>query len=420
MTEWRNWSGRQCCRPAALVAPDSMESLRRSVADAVSVRFAGSGHSFSALVPTDATLISLDRISGLENASQPTRRAVVKAGTTIHALGPLLAKHRLALANQGDIDRQTLAGAVSTATHGTGRNLGCMASRVVRLQLVTATGEVLDTEGDDELVRAAAVSLGALGAVANYELECDPAYLLQERQWTAPLEEILGQWESLRDGHRHFEFFAVPFTGFALAKTLDVVDTVPTCQPDRKPEGGGLGVLIELNREDQRTARQVFRKALAQAEPSTWTGPSHEVFPSERNDLFNEMEYAVPLDRGIDCLREVLAAIEEADLPVIFPIEFRTVAADDLWLSPFYERESAVIAVHQDAAMPPEPIFRVAEPILQRHGGRPHWGKMHSLMAEELASLYPRWDDFKALRQKLDPDGKFLNPHLAELFGDTT
>ena len=420
MNAWHNWSRRLHCRPAAVHTPDSLGELREAVASAKSVRFVGSGHSFSELVPTNATMISLDEMAGLESVDPATGRAVVKAGTTIAVLGPLLAKHGLALANQGDIDRQTVAGAVSTATHGTGRSLGCIASRVTGLRIVLANGDVREFGSDDELLHGAAVSLGALGGAVAYELQCDPSYLLRERVWSAPLDELLEQWESLRDGHRHFEFFAVPFTGFGLAKTLDIVDEAEPDQPAERPDDGDLAVLLEINRKDPATARQVFRKALAAAEPRTWTGPSHEIFPSERNDLFNEMEYAVPLDRGVDCLREVLQAIESADLPVVFPIEFRTVAADDLWLSPFHARESAVLSVHQDAALPPEPVFDVAEPILREHGGRPHWGKMHSMRADDLNPLYPSWEQFRALRRDLDPDGKFLNPHLAQLFGETS
>ena len=419
---WSNWSGHLECRPSRIFAPTTREDLCSAVAEASEVRVAGSGHSFTELVPTDQLLISLENWTGLESADSAEQRARVRAGTTIRDLGAPLADAGLALANQGDIDAQALAGAVATATHGTGRDLGCIASRVTGFTMVTATGDLVRASATErpDLLAGGRVGLGALGVVTDIEIDAEERYNLRERVWSEPLPELLERWEALSKNHRHFEFFAFPFTGRAMAKTLDREPYDRRTGEAHKAadsSGGGFAQLLELNCTDPEKARDLFSSGLASARPTEDFGPSHVVFPSERTDRFNEMEYSVPLENGAACLLAVLRAIEEADLPVLFPIEFRTVAADDLWLSPFYERDSISLSVHQYAKQSFEPVFAVAEPVLRAHGGRPHWGKVHGLGPEELAALYPRWGDFLALRRELDPDGKFLNPYLRSLFG---
>ncbi|MEM1246794.1 MAG: D-arabinono-1,4-lactone oxidase [Acidobacteriota bacterium] len=416
---WTNWSGRLECRPERLEEPESVDELAAAVETSDAVRVAGSGHSFYELVPTDATLLSLCRLSGLTSVDEASSRAELHAGTTIRDAGPLLEAAGLALANQGDIDCQALAGAVATGTHGTGRSLGCIASGVTDFELVTADGDVVSAADRPDLLQGGAVSLGALGVFSKIEVQAVPRYNLRERVWAEPIEDLLSRWETLAASHRHFEFFAFPFTGLAMAKTLDEEpwQAAESSGHAADSSGGTFAQLLELNRENPQQARELFKGGLSNTRPTEDFGPSHRVFPSDRDDLFNEMEYAVPLERGPDCLRAVLRAIEEADLPVLFPIEFRTVAPDELWLSPFYQRPSAVLAVHQYAAQECEPVFEVAEPVLREHEGRPHWGKIHTLGPEDLARLYPRWNDFLALRQELDPRGKFLNPALRKLFG---
>ena len=429
MNHWKNWSGHLECTPAEILKPSTVEELSAEVRAAKQVRTAGSGHSFTELVPTDSTLLTLENLNGILAADADTRRARIAAGTTIADLGGPLADAGLALGNQGDIDYQALAGAVSTATHGTGRKLGCIASTVTDFELVLADGSTRRASDHSGLLAGGCVSLGALGVMSEIEIDAAPRYNLRERVWAEPLEDLLKRWEQLAENHRHFEFFAFPFTGYAMAKTLDLEpyaaegkDEPPN--PDSQDEehaadssGGTFAQLLELNCTDPAQARDLFVSGISNTRPTEDFGPAHRVFPSERTDRFNEMEYSVPLAQGKDCLLEALEAMEQADLPVLFPIEFRTVAADDLWLSPFFERESVSISVHQYAAQDFREIFRVAEPVLQAHGGRPHWGKIHTLGPVELAPLYPRWDDFLALRGELDPKGKFLNPYLQQLFG---
>jgi FAD-linked oxidoreductase len=422
MHRWQNWSGHLSCTPQDIVRPESTAALQEAMRGTERVRVAGSGHSFTEIVPTEDTLISLERLSGLVSVDAAKQRARVYAGTTISDLGPLLATEGLALANQGDIDAQAIAGAVATGTHGTGTELGCIASGVTGFTWVTADGglqHVSETE-NPELLLAGPVSLGALGVFAEIELACVPLYNLRERVWPESLETLLPRWGELCAAHRHFEFFAFPFTGHALAKSLDPepYGDVPASRVrPADSAGGGFSHLLALNREAPQQAREIFSGLIAAIDESAARGPSFRVFPSVRTDLFNEMEFAVPRQHAIPCLREILQAIEQADLPVLFPIEVRTAAADELWLSPFHQRASAVLAVHQDAELDFHPVFEVAEPILRRHGGRPHWGKIHTLGPAELAALYPRWDDFCALRRELDPQGKLLNPYLAQLFG---
>ena len=419
MQTWQNWSGLVECQPNRYLAPESVEELREAVASARQLRVAGSGHSFTSLVPCDDVLVSLHNLSGVVSIDRDARRARCYAGTKIRDVGQPLFLGGLALANQGDIDRQALAGALSTATHGTGEELGCIASRVTGLTLIDAAGELVRASADEssDLFAAARVGLGVLGVLIDIELACESAYCLRERTWSEATDDLIERWESLATDHRHFEFFAFPFTGMSAAKSLTRVSYSEDHVSDEEPGGDdtsdeGFRRLLDLNLADPRMARAKLAAGLERTPDVERVGPAYRIFPSERNNRFNEMEFAVPREEGAACLRAVLEAIEQADVPVLFPIEFRTVAADDIWLSPFYERDSVTLSVHQDARQDHREVFDLVEPILIRHGGRPHWGKIHSLQASELARLYPRWRDFGEVRRSCDPEGKFLNPHV--------
>ena len=426
---WTNWSGLVECSPRSSEAPDSVEQLCEIVAGARVVRVAGSGHSFTELVPSSDVLLSLERLAGVSSIDPVKGRATISAGTPLHAIGPRLAAGGLSLRNQGDIDRQALAGALSTATHGTGLGLGCMASAVTGFSLVTASGDIVRASSEDgaAVFAAGRVGLGAFGVLLDVELDCEPRYGLREQTWTEPTASLVDRWEELAQTHRHFEFFAFPFTGLSSAKTLELVDhaeergAARSEAPESEAGGsasGAFGALLDLNLQDPAAARSRLRRGLERAEPTERTDVAHRVFPSQRDNRFNEMEYAVPMDEGAACLREVLGAIERADLQVLFPIEFRTVARDDCWLSPFFGRDAITLSVHQDARQDHRAVFDLVEPILVRYGGRPHWGKLHSLRRERLAELYPKWQEFQEVRRELDPQGKFLSPYLRDLFGE--
>jgi FAD-linked oxidoreductase len=427
---WRNWSGAQQASPSRILAPVDegaiVEAVRAAARRGETVRVAGSGHSFTPLVPTDGTMLRLDRHAGLVAVDVAAGTAIVRAGTTIRALGPLLAAHGLALANQGDIDAQAIAGAVGTGTHGTGAALGSLSSQVTGLRLVTASGEPIacDAVRERDLFDAARVNLGVLGAVSELTLRVRPAYRLVDTRWREDLGALLDRIDALGAQHRHFEFFWFPHADEALVKTLDETDEPATPRRAARVasevllENAALWVLCELARNDGARAPKLGRFATRTAGPTRHVDISSRVFASARLVRFNEMEYALPRDAGPDCVREIRAWIEASRPGVVFPIEYRLVAADDIWLSPFQGRASCTIAVHQYAKQDWRPYFDAIEAIFRNHRGRPHWGKLHTRVAGELADLYPHWDDFRRVRRVLDPDGRFLNPYLRSLLGE--
>jgi FAD-linked oxidoreductase len=430
---WSNWSGWVKAWPKSLLEPATEEELAASIRVAEGpVRVAGSGHSFTPLVESAGTIVTLRHLSGVVDHDDAALTARIKAGTTLRDLGPMLFERGLGLVNQGVIDRQALAGAVGTGTHGTGVEIGSISSAVAGFRLVTANGEVLTanrTENSD-LFDAGRVSFGSLGIMSEITMQCRPVYALEETGGRMPIADVLAQVETLRDTHRHFEFWWFPFSDHAIVKFLSETDK--DAKPRRRRPDG------EETRDDKifRTANEATRylpflrgplqkymtsasgrysTSLSEPGRVRW---SHDAFPSDRNVRFNEMEYAVPAERGPDCIRELAAHMRKGGVNFMFPLEYRYVAADDIWLSPFYQRDSVTISVHQYHRQPYAELFADAEAIFRRYEGRPHWGKLHTLGAADLARLYPRWDDFQGVRRRLDPGGKFLNAHLKRLFGE--
>ncbi len=402
MADWSNWSGSVKCQPREVLFPTSdgevATIVRRAAASQQVVRVAGTGHSFMPLCATDDVLISLDSLRGVQWADTVRRTAAVHAGTKIHELGAPLAKRGLALENQGDIDRQAIAGAVSTGTHGTGPTLGSISTQVVGLQMVTATGDVVDcsAESDSELFAAARVSLGSLGVITSLRLRLLPLYRLHEQVRREPLEHCLATLDERTHANRHFEFFWYPTDDCAFTKTLNPTELPATPEPE---EGDGQGA------------------GLASAERDR-VGESWQIFPTARENRFNEMEYSVPAERGVECFLQIRDLMQRKHSSVTWPIEFRTQAADDIFLSNASGRATVAISIHQGAELRHQEFFADAEAIFRRQQGRPHWGKMHSLAARDLAELYPHWQRFLAVRRRLDPAGRFLNPLLRRLFID--
>lgn len=385
--KWTNWSGAVSCEPQAIERPRDERAIVAVIEAAAradrAVRPVGSGHSSSGLCVTDGVLLSLEAWAGLEAVDAPSGRATARAGSVLHDLGIELLAHGLALANLGDIDRQALAGALATGTHGTGRALGNIASRVASLRLVLASGEVRAVdERDPDLLRAARVSLGALGIVSAATLRTLPAYRLHERIERISLAQVLERFDAASRSHRHFECFYFPRHDFAEAKSLDPTPAEPASIAGREGERIGF---------------------------------SAEILPSVRELKFHEMEYSVPEASGLACFAALAERLRARHPEVSWPLEIRTVAADDAWLSPAHGRATHAISVHQDGRRAHEDVFADLEPIFWEHGGRPHWGKWHRCDAARLAAVYPRFGDFAALRARLDPAGRFLNEHLRAL-----
>ena len=417
MVEWRNWSGSVVAAPERLERPKTEAELAGIVAGAHRVRVAGTGHSFMPLCETDGVLISLADMDGPLEVSPDRATVWVPAGMAVGELTAALWAEGLSLANQGDIDKQAIAGALSTATHGTGRTLGALSTFARAFRLVTADGRVVecDETHEPELFQAQRVGLGALGVMSRVELSVTPAYRLRETLRRAPIDEILASWGALADAHRHVEFFVFPYADEALLKILEPVD-----EGDDRPgvdiESGALQLMCDLARFFPGLAPGLQRLVTRGMGPSTRAAPAYRIFPSERPTKFEEMEYEFPAAAGEAALRAAIAEVRARKLPIIFPFEYRTVAADDIWLSPMNGRDCVSISFHQYAKMAWPEAFAALEPVFAAHGGRPHWAKRHTLGSADVLRLYPdaaRWGE---VRKQWDPSAKFLNAHLRELF----
>lgn len=419
---WRNWSGVQECLPSSRQAPADVAALQELLSSAPApIRPVGAGHSFTALVPTDGTIVSLSRLSGLVSHDPATLQAEVMAGTRLADLGEPLENAGQALINMPDIDDQVLAGAMATCTHGTGAKLGAMPTFIRGLQLVTADGEVIDcdSEHNADIFQAARVSLGALGVTTKIRLQNMAPHHSRRESWILPFEDLMQQADELADNNRNFEFYYIPFSGMCLADTHNITEEAPHSTPreDQNSAVEDLMLVRDWLSWSPWLREKVLQIATSSIEREVVVESSWRNYANERNVRFNEMEYHLPREHGLQALREIRDTIEQNFPEVFFPIEFRYVAADDIWLSPFYQRETCSIAVHRYYEEDYQAYFAAVEPILRKYHGRPHWGKLNSLAAPDFAQLYPQWDNFVEVRRQLDPEGKFLNPYLKQVFG---
>lgn len=427
--KWSNWSGGVTCKPRQVVVPKDEVELAVAVRQSEGpIRAPGSGHSFTAVHSSKGTLIDLSAFSGLKGVDTESQTATAAAATPLWQLGPLLHEGGVGLKNMGDIDRQTLAGVVNTGTHGTGRTLKNFSAEVAGFRLVLANGEVLNCSAAEnaEIFTAGRMSLGTFGVMTEITMHVRPRYKLLEKNFVLPIDDLFAQLDELVSNNRHFEFFWFPYSEVAVCKSLNE-SSEPAPEPRSAEQMYARG---EQGGSDQRAfaaINEVLPYAPFLLKPahrlfsSLMPGPgrvrwSHEIFPSPRTTRFNEMEYAVPYESGPKALREIVETIRKGRINTGFPIEYRTVAADDIWLSPFYGRESATIAVHQYHRVDTKRLFDACEAVFRRYEGRPHWGKRHSRTSTELAALYPKYEPFRAVRRLLDPEGKFLNAHLRSIF----
>jgi L-gulono-1,4-lactone dehydrogenase len=416
---WRNWAGTHACVPVAIEDPKSARevagAVRRAAEAGRTMRAAGAGHSFSPCVPTDGTLVRLDRLGRILDADPGSGWVKVEAGITLAALSRGLEERGLAMPNLGDIDAQSLAGALATGTHGTGAKLPNLSAQVEALELVDGTGERRTlTRDDGDLLRAARVGLGALGIVTAVTLRCVPAFRLRGVDATMPLEEVLDGLDERADGHDHFEFWTFPHSPLALTRTNDRTDAPPRPTGPAKAwlhdvllDNHALELLSRTGRRFPRAIPRINRLAAATASGRERVDAAHRIFASPRLVRFDEMEYAIPREHAADAVRGAREILERH--PVNFPVELRFAAADDALLSPAHGRDTAYVAVHVFKGMDGEAPFREVERLMAGWGGRPHWGKRSYLGARELKTRYPGWEAFAAARAELDPEGRFEN-----------
>jgi L-gulono-1,4-lactone dehydrogenase len=427
---WVNWAGDQSCRPAEVVRPSSRDELAEAIARAASagrrISVAGSGHSFTETAMTEGTMVRIEKLKGVIDADRASGLVKVGAGTVLADLNQQLAGLGLALENLGDIDRQTVAGAISTGTHGTGARLRNISAQVEGLDLVLADGGVraLSAAKHPELLRAARVGVGALGAIAAVTLRCVPAFTLERVDTPRPREAVLDSFQADADANDHFELFTFPYADSALV--LERNRTGAPARPrgrigahlnDVVLENWALGALAATGRRFPAAIPSLSRLAGRLAAGGRTVDRSDRVFANERRVRFTEMEYGVPRERGPEAVRRVIEWVRSNRYPVFFPIEMRVAAGDDALLSPSHERDTAYIAVHQYRGMEWRPYFEAVEEIMDSYGGRPHWGKRHFQTAATLAPRYPAWAEFQRARDELDPTHAFTNEYAERVLG---
>ncbi|MFE7422178.1 D-arabinono-1,4-lactone oxidase [Rhodococcus sp. NPDC057529] len=401
--KWSNWGGNQSFAFSSFAKPttddDVAHTVRQAAHNGTGVRVAGSGHSFTPIVQTDHTLMSLESLSGVTGTDSANRRANVRAGTRLCDIGAPLWDAGLSLANQGDIDAQALAGAIATGTKGSGPAYGSLSAMVRTVRLVDGTGQIVEiSESDTERLRAAQVSLGMLGVFLDIGIETLPAYKLRERNAVLPFAEVQENWGRFLGDYRHFSFWWMPT---AESSAMYDLGTVPQDH-----------CVVKLLGQLPADAEDVH------AEPGQRTGRAHLIYPDATTEArFHELEYMVPADRGVEALDVVRNLMLRKHPDQISPVQVRWQRADEGYLSAHYRRDTMSVSVSGQVGTVYEPFLRELDRELQRFDARPHWGKIHFLTRDRVEALYPMYDEFQSIRREFDPKGIFLNPHLRELFG---
>ena len=429
---WQNWGRSEFVRPQRVEFPRTVAAVQRAVeaaaAHRIPIKAVGAGHSFTGIAVAPGVLLDLRDLSGLVAADRERARVTLLAGTRLHQIPALLAPHGLAMENLGDIDRQSISGAISTGTHGTGARFGGLATQVVGATLVTASGELLrvDESENSELLPAVALGLGALGILVEVTIQCVPAFVLHAVEQPEPLQDVLDALPERVAAADHFEFYWFPHTDRAMTKTNTRLPESAPRHPlptvgkwiDDTLVGSGLHqVACTTAHLIPATAAPINRLAVKLWGDREFTDLSARVYATSRTVRFREMEYALPAENVREAFDALRALVDERGWRISFPVEVRFAAEDDVWLSTAHGRATGYIAVHRYWRDDPTEYFAAAEEIMLRFGGRPHWGKMHTLDAAALRERYPRFDDFTALRDRLDPDRLFRNPYLERVIG---
>ncbi|KJY45339.1 FAD-linked oxidoreductase [Streptomyces sp. NRRL S-444] len=428
---WRNWAGNVTAAPARVVTPASVgelqEAVRRAAEDGMKVKAVGTGHSFTAAAATDGLLVRPQALAGIREIDRTAGTVTVAAGTVLKDLNQALAREGLSLTNMGDIMEQTVSGATSTGTHGTGRDSASIAAQIRGLELVTADGRLLtcSEKENPEVFAAARIGIGALGIVTAITFAVEPIFFLTAREEPMGFDRVTAEFEQHFAENEHFEFYWFPHTGNCNTKRNNRSQG-PAAPPgavsawveDELLSNGLFQAVNSLGRAVPATIPSIARIASRALSARTYTDIPYKVFTSPRRVRFVEMEYALPREQVVEALRELKATVDRSGLRISFPVEVRTAPADDIALSTASGRETAYIAVHMYKGTPYQAYFTAAERIFTEHSGRPHWGKVHTRDAEYFARVYPRFGEFTALRDRLDPERLFGNDYLRRVLGE--
>ena len=427
---WQNWAGNQAAAPQRVITPRSAAEVAEAVTlatrDGLTVRMTGSGHSFTAVAATSGVMLRPGGLRAIRSVDEEAGQVTVEAGCRLRDLNEALYARGLALANMGDIQEQTVAGAIQTGTHGTGRDLGGIAAQVTALEMVLADGSVVRCSADQsaELFQAARIGLGALGVLTAVTLRVVPAFLLTAREEPMSWAEVIARLDELGSANEHFEFYWFPHTDGCLTKRNNRSDGPPRPLPrwrhqldDEFLSNTLFGATCRLGRRFPAVIPAINGVATKALGARTYTDAAYRVFTSPRRVRFKEQEYAIPREHLAEALTAIRDLFSRHTWRISFPIEVRIAPGDDVWLSTAYGRSTAYVAVHVFHTAPHEEYFREVEAVMTALGGRPHWGKLHTRDAAYLRGVYPRLADFVTLRDKLDPDRRFANPYTEQVLG---
>ncbi|MEV5539132.1 D-arabinono-1,4-lactone oxidase [Saccharopolyspora shandongensis] len=402
---WTNWGGNQTCTAAVFARPrdetEVVAAVRHAIDRGLNVRVAGSGHSFTPVVPTGGMLLDLTRLTGV-TATDPSRlRATALAGTTVGDFGAPLWEAGLSLTNQGDIDKQVIAGAIATGTHGSGIDLPSFSAALRRVRLVDGRGEVVEIdEGDARRLRAAQVAIGSLGVMLEVELAVSAAYHLAEEISYRPWRQIVESWDELIAGHRHFSFFWCPADESA--------DLYQLPAPPDQPMADHCYVKLYDEAEVDEPAGIVTTEGHR-------VDRAYRIYPGGFDTPFHEMEYMVPAEHGFEAVSAIRELMRTEHPDQRYPIEVRWTAADEAYLSPNHRRATTVVSVSGAPGTDYWPFLRAVDERLREFRARPHWGKLHFMTRDRMAGLFDEFDAFLDVRREFDPNGTFLNDHLRPL-----
>ncbi len=420
MSEWRNWSGSVVAQPQACVRPKTAVELASVIGAARKVRVVGAGHSFMPLCETDGVLISLADYEGRVEVAPDRKTVWAPAGWGLDRLTAALWEQGLSLINQGDINPQSLAGATATGTHGTGAELGSLATQACGFRLAMADGSIVECGPDQrpDLYEAQRLSLGLFGVAVEIRINVLPAYHLVERVERRPLAEVAERLDELAAATRHMEFFVFPYSDDVIFKTLHPAPAEPGFKDGNDIDESAFRFFLDVGKSAPVLIPSLQKLMMVVSGKATRrVGPAYQIFPSDRTIRFEEMEYELPRANGMATLKEAIAYIRHKRMPIAFPFEFRLTAGDDIWMSPFNQGPGASISFHQYAKMPWQAAFKEIEAVFQAGEGRPHWAKRHTLTTEDVHRLYPKTPEYLAVRKSVDPEGKFANGNLSALFG---
>ncbi|MET3903986.1 D-arabinono-1,4-lactone oxidase [Paenarthrobacter sp. 4246] len=409
----KNWAGNLEYSSADVQRPTTVDQLRELVADATQVKALGSRHSFNTVADTDGTHILLDALP--QEILLDTAKGTVKVsgGISYGALGRALEERGYAIHNLASLPHISVAGAIQTGTHGSGVNNPSLAAAVVGVDLVRASGELVTLTADDDDFLASVVGLGALGIVTGLELAVRPSYEVRQRVLTGlSWEGALANFQAIASSAYSVSFFT-NYTGDTIPqvwlKALDSEAPLPDLF-GATAATAAMHPLPDMSAENCTEQLDVAGKWLDRLPHFR-----HEFTPSNGEEL--QSEFLLPLDQAPAALQAVRTLAGKL-APLLFISEIRTIAADEFWLSPFYQQHS--VALHftwKPLQSDVEAVLPELEEALRPFGARPHWGKLFTPGQYDFAALYPRFEDFRALVQANDPTGKFRNSLLDSVLG---